>query len=271
MSESVARRTKAERDVVFKCLSALASQEIADDEIRRNVAEGRAMWCHPRDLRRLGFAAEAEALPLSAKAMYDELESGEVKAVTEPWVGFWQGVSDIVQRKFLGVLLSGAGGDFDYALALREINSEANRGLMFNADSSRIEKARPYARVVVGALAICLLVAATMVSVGRRRRVACAESASRESIGARLRPWAFLAPAVASIALWSYYPLLRGAVMAFQDYRIVGEAQWAGLDNFISVAIDPSFWQAWLRTLQYVGITLLVGFVTPVVLAVMLC
>ncbi|MBQ8126494.1 MAG: sugar ABC transporter permease, partial [Kiritimatiellae bacterium] len=67
------------------------------------------------------------------------------------------------------------------------------------------------------------------------------------------------------------YPLVRGAVMAFQDYRIVGASSFAGLDNFIRVATDPKFYLAWLRTFEYVAITLALGFVTPVVLAVLLC
>ena len=79
-----------------------------------------------------------------------------------------------------------------------------------------------------------------------------------------------LAPAIISIALWSYYPLFRGAVMAFQDYKIVGETQWAGLDNFILVATDANFWAACLRTLKFVGLTLLLGFLSPIFLALML-
>lgn len=271
MSESVSRRTKEERDAVYKCLSTLASPEIADDEIRRNVAEGRSMWCKPEDLVRLGFTAEAQALPPEVRTMYSELKSGKIKAVTEPWIGFWQGVSDIVQRKFLGVLLSGAGGDFDYASALREINAEANRGLMFNADVSRIEKARPHARIIVGAIAICLLVCVGIAFSNGRKKARESAANCVGSLRSGFKPWLFLAPAILSIALWSYYPLVRGAVMAFQDYRIVGEAKWAGLDNFIAVAIDPSFWMTWLRTLEYVGITLLLGFVTPIILAILLC
>src|SRR5690606_908637 len=41
-----------------------------------------------------------------------------------------------------------------------------------------------------------------------------------------------LAPAVVSLLVWAYYPLLRGLVIAFQDYRIVKGARWVGLDNF---------------------------------------
>ena len=80
-----------------------------------------------------------------------------------------------------------------------------------------------------------------------------------------------MAPAVLSILVWSYYPLVRGGVMAFQDYRIVGSSAWTGLDNFIRVSCDPGFWAAWGRTLEYVAITLLFGFFTPILLAVMLC
>ena len=79
-----------------------------------------------------------------------------------------------------------------------------------------------------------------------------------------------LAPAIISIALWSYYPLFRGAVMAFQNYKIVGETQWIGLDNFILVATDANFWTACVRTLKFVGWTLVLGFISPILLALML-
>ena len=86
-----------------------------------------------------------------------------------------------------------------------------------------------------------------------------------------LVPWLFLAPAVLSILVWSYYPLFKGALMAFQDYHIVGDAAWTGLDNFIRVATDAGFWKAWGRTLEYVALTLFFGFLAPVFLALMLC
>ena len=270
MSESVARRPRADRDLVYECLKALASPAIADEEVRRNVAEGRAIWCKPSDLRRLGFDMEANALPHGVTAMYDDLAAGRVKPVTEPWVGFWQAASDLVQRRFLGILLSDAGRDFDCTAALASITADANRGLMFDSDKSRIDRARPYARVILGVLVACALVAWWLV---RRYGVEQKPSRTGETVHAksRIAPWLFLAPAVVSILLWSYYPLIRGAVMAFQEYHIVGAAKWAGLDNFIRVSTDPGFWLAWLRTLEYVGITLALGFVTPIVLAVMLC
>ena len=275
MSESVARRPKEDRDAVYRCLTALASPDVADEEVRRNVAEGRAIWCKPSDLRRLGYEHEAESLPEGVKAMYDDLAEGRVKAVTEPWVGFWQAASDLVQRRFLGILLSDAGRTMDCRAALRSITEDANRGLMFDSDKSRIERARPYARIILGVLAACALVAFRLVKrAGGGRRTAGGrrqQLAGGERRAFSLAPWLFLAPAILSILVWSYYPLLRGAVMAFQEYHIVGAAKWAGLDNFIRVSTDPGFWLAWVRTFEYVGITLALGFVTPIVLAVMLC
>ena len=274
MSESVARRPKADRDLVYGCLESLASPAIADEEVRRNVAEGRSIWCKPSDLRRLGFEAEADALPHGVTAMYEDLAAGRVKAVTEPLVGFWQAASDLVQRRFLGILLSDAGRDFDCAAALAAITADANRGLMFDSDRSRIDRARPYARVILGVLVACALVAWWLVrrcGGGQSSKQKTTRSGETVHATSRIAPWLFLAPAVASILLWSYYPLIRGAVMAFQEYHIVGAAKWAGLDNFIRVSTDPGFWLAWLRTLEYVGITLALGFVTPVLLAVMLC
>ena len=271
MTESVAHRPKAERDKVWAAMQALASRDVYDDQIRANAREGRARWCMPSDLRRLGLESYLAEVPGEILKMYSDLENGRIKAVTEPHVGFWQAASDIVSRRFLGLLLSDAGKDFDCRSALRSITMDANRGLMFDADRSKIERRRPLARVVLGVIAICAMVCVYIIFRNGRK-----EKAAREADGDGLKgprrflPWLFLAPAIASVALWSYYPLFKGALMAFQDYRIVGGATWAGLDNFIHVASNPGFWKAWLRTLQYVTIAISLGFTAPVLLAVLL-
>ena len=276
MTESVAHRPKEERDKVWAAMSALASRDVYDEQVRQNAREGRARWCVPSDLKRLGLERYLDEIPFGVKKMYADLEAGRIKAVTEPYVGFWQAASDLVGRRFLGVLLSDEGGDFDCAEALASITTDANRGLMFDADRSKIEAKRPVARVVVGALLCCAIVAVWLVvrsgRTDRRRDGAHPSGQERERLARprRFAPWLFLAPAVLSVALWSYYPLVKGAVMAFQDYKIVGEAGWAGLDNFIRVASDPGFWRAWGRTLEYVSLTILLGFLVPVVLAVLL-
>ena len=280
LTEGVGRRPKDERDDVWACVNELTSAEVYDETVRKNVAEGRARWCLPSDLKRLGFTEHLAEVPLGIRKMYEDLEAGRIRAVTEPSVGFWQAASDLVSRRFLGILLSDAGKDFDYRAALKSITEDANRGLMFDADKRGIEEKRPLARVILGVLLIAVLSAWCLVlSAGfTGKSWARKQRTKHQALGTRHQalttrhyaPWLFLLPAILSIALWSYWPLIRGAVMAFQDYRIVGSGEWQGLDNFIRVASDPGFWKAWGRTLQYVGITLALGFVTPVVLALLL-
>ena len=271
MTESVAHRPKAERDKVWAAMQVLASRDVYDDQIRANAREGRARWCMPSDLRRLGLESYLAEVPAEIQQMYSDLESGRIKAVTEPHVGFWQAASDIVSRKFLGLLLSDAGKNFDCKSALESITRDANRGLMFDADKTKIESRRPLARVILGVFAICVMVCVFLIwRNGRKDKVSCPLEGDEQKGFRRFLPWLFLAPAIASVALWSYYPLFKGALMAFQDYKIVGGSTWAGLDNFIQVATNPGFWKAWLRTLQYVAIAISLGFTAPVILAVLL-
>jgi multiple sugar transport system permease protein len=79
-----------------------------------------------------------------------------------------------------------------------------------------------------------------------------------------------LAPAVLSMVIWMYYPLVRGLVIGFQDYRIIQGYSWVGLDNFIAVFTQPLFWKSLWNSFLYVGLTLLIGFFLPVFLALAL-
>lgn len=79
-----------------------------------------------------------------------------------------------------------------------------------------------------------------------------------------------LAPAILSILVWSYYPLARGLVIAFQDYRIIQGSTWVGLDNFISVFTQPLFYRSLANSLIYVALSLAIGFFAPIILALFL-
>ena len=269
MTEGVGRRPKREREMVWKCIEQLASEAVNDETVKQKVLEGNARWCVPADLKRLGFSDYLNEIPPSIRRNYDRLARGEILPRTEPYAGFWQAVSDLVDRRLLGLMLAETGEHFDYKAALRSINNDANRGLMFKASEKELDKNRPLARTLLGILLITFLVCIALMFREQRGKIReVREGGGR--VSHRFTPWIMLAPALLSIALWSYYPLIRGAVMAFEEYKIVGESSWAGLDNFILVATDAGFWQAWGRTLQYVGITLLLGFFAPILLALML-
>ena len=86
----------------------------------------------------------------------------------------------------------------------------------------------------------------------------------------RIYAWLFLLPAVATILIWAYYPLARGLMMAFQDYKILGSSKYVGLKNFIEIVGDITFWRYLLQTFIYVGYSIGLGFLVPLGLAILL-
>lgn len=84
--------------------------------------------------------------------------------------------------------------------------------------------------------------------------------------------WAYilLIPAVLSVVLWKYVPLGRGAMIAFQDYRILRETTFVGLDNFAEILFDPSFWKYLWNSTYYMLLFFSVCFWPPILLAILL-
>ncbi|MCX7014143.1 MAG: extracellular solute-binding protein [Candidatus Sumerlaeota bacterium] len=98
------------------------------------------------------------------------------------------------------------------------------------------------------------------------------ESRSRGSWEFSRFKWAYILmlPALASIGLWAYYPLSRGATMAFLQYNVRGFSQWIGMDNFANVIFDPEFWYSILTSFKWAVYYMLFGFCMPILLALLL-
>ncbi|MEG2465369.1 MAG: extracellular solute-binding protein [Kiritimatiellia bacterium] len=272
ISEGVSRRPKEEQDVVFQCLARLASHSLNDARIKEQVLEGNARWCHPNDLRRLGLDAYLDEIPPTIRQLYAELDAGIIVARTEPFVGFWQGVSDLIQRRLLGIILSDAGRTLNVETTLHAINEDANRGLMFQVNETELAPYRPAAHWILAGIILSFLTflsvkTRSIIKARKRRSTKASEGSGRSGFRIALL---MLLPALLSITIWSYLPLIQGVLMAFRDYHIVGESPWVGLDNFILVATDFSFWCSVGRTFKYVALTMFFGFLSPILLAVML-
>ncbi len=85
-----------------------------------------------------------------------------------------------------------------------------------------------------------------------------------------LLAWLMLLPALLSILMWKYIPMIMGSLMAFQDYSLVGNSEWVGLSNFADVLYDPIWWKAIGKTLYYMLLSLSLGFFPPIILAILL-
>lgn len=80
----------------------------------------------------------------------------------------------------------------------------------------------------------------------------------------------FILPAFLLILMWQYYPLARGSLMAFQNYRIMGGSSWIGISNFADVIYDGRFWLSLKNAFYFCVLWILLGFFPPVILAVLL-
>ncbi|HUS91050.1 MAG TPA: extracellular solute-binding protein [Phycisphaerae bacterium] len=90
--------------------------------------------------------------------------------------------------------------------------------------------------------------------------------------GFRKYAWAYvlLLPAALTIFLWQYLPLARGSIMAFQDYRLLGESTWVWVQNFGDLLWDGLWWQAVWNAIRYSFLVMSLTFLPPIVLAVLL-
>ncbi|MAE66511.1 MAG: hypothetical protein CMJ18_19760, partial [Phycisphaeraceae bacterium] len=82
--------------------------------------------------------------------------------------------------------------------------------------------------------------------------------------------YVLLAPALATIIIWQYYPLARGTVMAFQNYNVRGFSTWLGMENFAYALFDKKFWFSLWVSLKYAAYFMVFAFFAPIFLAMLL-
>ncbi|MFI9122071.1 carbohydrate ABC transporter permease [Streptomyces bikiniensis] len=79
----------------------------------------------------------------------------------------------------------------------------------------------------------------------------------------------FLIGAVLCFSFFSWYPMVREFLLAFQKTED-GRTTWAGWSNLATVFNDPAIWQAWRNTLLFTLLALLLGFVVPFLVAIVI-
>lgn len=79
-------------------------------------------------------------------------------------------------------------------------------------------------------------------------------------------------PGVIFMIIFGYIPIY-GLIIAFKSFSItdtISTAPWVGLDNFKIAFSDKFFWGSVVNTLAISFLKLLIGFVSPIVLAIMI-
>ncbi|MFD0959674.1 ABC transporter permease subunit [Paenibacillus chungangensis] len=77
-------------------------------------------------------------------------------------------------------------------------------------------------------------------------------------------------PIMLYFLIFSYYPLIRGFIMSLQQFRLIGDTPFVGLDNYMRVLKDPVFYDVFLNTITIGGGILIAGFIAPIIIALLL-
>lgn len=83
---------------------------------------------------------------------------------------------------------------------------------------------------------------------------------------------AYLAPAFIFVALFTYYPMIRGSQMAFRQWNLfdLTNTPWVGFDNFRTILEDANFSRIMINTVVWVFASLVPQFVIGFIIALWL-
>ena len=80
----------------------------------------------------------------------------------------------------------------------------------------------------------------------------------------------FLLPALVVFTIVTWYPILNTILYSFQKVNLAGPQGWVGFANYTRMFGNPIFYTAWNNTLTYVVLSLIMGAMIPIVLALII-
>lgn len=258
----------AKARLAWEVLQFRASKEKRILATREFVNLGQGTYIDPRWLREAGFTSVLDQIP-------PKLVEGEEKVAKsgypEPFAPHWNELSSRFLEPAYEHALKDRTANFE-----REFEDAAaamNQQWDFEAKDYSKVKGRGSIAVLVAAifLLVCGLAVRAFRGLSRQYNVGSAESVERPGNSkTRLSPYLLLAPGIGLIVLFAYYPLIQSLPLAFQDYKIIGGSEWVGLANFIELVRSERTYQTLAVSFEYLALSIGLGFMAPVVLALML-
>jgi len=80
----------------------------------------------------------------------------------------------------------------------------------------------------------------------------------------------FLLPALIVFTLVTWYPIVNTILYSFQRVNVGGVQGWVGFSNYVRMFGNPIFYTAWENALIYVLLSLLMGAMVPIILALII-
>lgn len=258
------------RDLAWDYIRFFASVEARRIKTKTFVEAGYAKYVQPKWLKMFGYEKYLRDVP---KGWAETLDEAVANAKPEPFGKNCQ----LIYREMQYPLDEAIAEDNPDIPAILKKNVEATNIKLMGRIPPEIARTRNIITTIVVCLmgvAFVLLMRASLSHYSRQIQTQ-SSGGHTETVGGHKRArfiyaWIIMIPALGLIALFQYYPLARGSLMAFQDYKILLSSQWVGINNFSQAFFDLEFWLTMLRTAQYAGLMLLLGFGAPIMLALLL-
>ena len=270
LNNELLKKPEATRSAAFQVLAWL-EHELPRNNVRKSVEEGHGAIVSPQLLAQTDFSEYLDQVPPHLVEAYEDVYNFTFAG---PFVASW----DAIRRELVGGVLTqlATSKTYDYRAGLKVAQEQANRTLVTSKSDDK-KQTMPRFRLIVG-LFIVLAVALTFVGIWRIRSAYLSSDkpqgqmavGTSRGVSKKIVPWLLLLPALGLIAMWHYYPMLKGSVMSVQDYSIAGQSQWVGLGNFLSVLLDPRFYKSLFITFKFTALSILLGFSAPILLALLL-
>jgi|GEM_PF-265148 len=269
---------KAIRNAAWKYIQYVTGPEAQKIMVKTFAEYGLADYIRPALLKEAGFGDLLMRIPPARRKLWDNLEN---YSKVEPYCS---GFAYVMTRELsmpIQVIINdvpdpktGKYSKDPYTVMHKTVKN-VNSLIMGKMPVAEVKRRSRIGWVIFAIMAVALAMGANYVV--RAAMKTQNKAADNEGFGVgghparrRLYAWLFLVPAVATIAIWAYYPLVRGLFMAFQDYKILGGSSYTGLRNFVEAVGEPSFWKYLLQTFQYMVMLIGIGFLIPIGLAVLL-
>ena len=267
----------AVRDAAWEFIRFYDSEEAVRIKTRVLVAGGLGRFVNPKYLERFGYEDLVRFAPPGWKETF---EIAVEHSQPEPYGRFANPIYDILDRPIKEANALAVEDKLPRDPEARAAELEA----LINAAAARARReilgeTPPEELRTRRATAAVFLVLLTAVFAFVLRRVfraykppAVPGEAAPSGPEWRRHPLAYLLllPALATIFFWRYLPLLRGSVMAFQDYQVMGGSEFVWLDNFGEVLWSRDWWASVWNALRYSFLVIALTFLPPVGLAILL-
>ncbi|MEP6985688.1 MAG: sugar ABC transporter permease, partial [Chloroflexota bacterium] len=86
----------------------------------------------------------------------------------------------------------------------------------------------------------------------------------------QISAYLFLLPALLVFGLFAWYPIIQTFIFSFQKVSLNGPSTWIGWSNFNRMLIDPTFKTAWINSITFALLSIAMGFVIPIAIAIMI-